>query len=353
MHRICVSGRINGRGNDDPHQEEIMRRLRLTILAGGLAAILASTAPAQAQTYQLTLAGASPGGLWTAIGIGLDKSMKAAYPGSTVTYQTSGGGIANVQLLQRKEVPLGIVHNMELRMALNGEDPFKSKVEDLRVIGYLYNWAPVQLILTKDFAEKYGIKTFEDIAAKKPPLRVATNRRGNVVHEVVDRMFKAIGVTEKDIEKWGGSVVPAASQEQGDLLRNRRIDGFFNSLFVGQRSILEVAQSMDVVMLPVSDATIKKVTDETGTDRFVIPAKSYAFQPDPVPAISLGAMLVANKSMSDQDAYNIAKAMVENAKEMQAVHPSMKAFTPKFMTEQKAGEFHPGAAKLYKEKGLL
>jgi uncharacterized protein len=330
-----------------------MGRLKILTMAVGVAAVLASAANAQSPPYQLTLAGASPGGLWSSIGLGLDKAMKAGYPGSTVTYQTSGGGIANVQLLEQKAVPLGIVHNMELRMAQNGEAPFKSKAADLRVIAYLYNWAPVQLILTKEFADKYGIKTFEDIAVKKPPLRIATNRRGNVVHEVVDRMFKAIGVTEKDIEKWGGSVVPAASKEQGDLLRNRRIDGFFNSLFVGQRSILEVAHSIDLIMLPVSDATIKKVTDETGTDRFVIPAKSYAFQPIATPAVSLGAMLVVNKSMSDQEAYNIAKAMVEHVNEMQGVHPAMKALTPKFMTEQKAGQFHPGAAKLFKEKGLL
>jgi TRAP transporter TAXI family solute receptor len=330
-----------------------MGRLKLMAIAAGFAVMLAGAAQAQTPPYQLTLAGASPGGLWSSIGLGLDKAMKAAYPGSTITYQTSGGGIANVQLLERKTVPLGIVHNMELRMAQNGEAPFKSKVEDLRVIAYLYNWAPVQLILTKEFADKYGIKTFEDIAVKKPPLRVASNRRGNVVHEVVDRMFKAIGVTEKDIEKWGGSVIPAASKEQGDLLRNRRIDGFFNSLFVGQRSILEAAHAVNVVMLPVSDATIKKVTEQTGTDRFVIPAKSYAFQPEATPTVSLGAMLVVNKSMSDQEAYNIAKAMVEHVNEMQSVHPAMKALSPKFMTEQKAGQFHPGAAKLYKEKGLL
>jgi TRAP transporter TAXI family solute receptor len=330
-----------------------MGRLKLMAIAAGFAVMLAGAAQAQTPPYQLTLAGASPGGLWSSIGLGLDKAMKAAYPGSTITYQTSGGGIANVQLLERKTVPLGIVHNMELRMAQNGEAPFKSKVEDLRVIAYLYNWAPVQLILTKEFADKYGIKTFEDIAVKKPPLRVASNRRGNVVHEVVDRMFRAIGVTEKDIEKWGGSVIPAASKEQGDLLRNRRIDGFFNSLFVGQRSILEAAHAVNVVMLPVSDATIKKVTAQTGTDRFVIPAKSYAFQPEATPTVSLGAMLVVNKSMSDQEAYNIAKAMVEHVKEMQSVHPAMKALSPKFMTEQKAGQFHPGAAKLYKEKGLL
>jgi TRAP transporter TAXI family solute receptor len=322
-------------------------------VATAAAVLLAVPAMALAQPYQLTLAGASPGGLWQSLGIGIDKAMKSAFPGSTITYQTTGGGIANAQLLSENKVPLGIVHNMELRMAQNGDAPFKSKLEELRVIAYLYNWAPVQLIISKEFATKHGIKTFEDIAAKKPPLRVASNRRGNIVHDVVDRMFKAIGVTEQDIEKWGGSHVPAASQEQGDLMRNRRIDAIFNSLFVGQRSILEVSQAIDVLMLPVGDATIAQVAREAGVDRFVIPGKSYDFQPEPVPAVSLGAMLVANKSMSEKDAYNIAKALVENVQDMQSAHPAMKALTPKFMTQQTTGAFHPGAAKYYKEKGLL
>lgn len=325
--------------------------LRFLVIAACLA--LTTSAHAQGKTYQLTLAGASPGGLWSALSLGLDKAMKAAYPGSTVTYQTSGGGIANVQLLEKKSVPLGIVHNMELRMAQDGNPPFKSKIDDLRVIAYLYNWAPVQLLVNKDFAEKHGLKTFEDLATKKPPIRVATNRRGNVVNELVDRMFKAINVTDKDIEKWGGSVIPAASQEQDELMRNRRIDASFNSLFVRQRSILEMANSLSLVMLPVSDATIQKVAALSGVDKFVIPAKSYDFQPDDVPTVSLGALLVANKSMSDEDAYNIAKALVEHIEDMRGVHPAMKALNTKFLTQQKAGPFHPGAIKLYKEKGLL
>ena len=35
----------------------------------------------------LTVCGASPGGLWSLLGAGLDATLKAASPGSTVTYQ--------------------------------------------------------------------------------------------------------------------------------------------------------------------------------------------------------------------------------------------------------------------------
>src|SRR3989304_2987560 len=89
------------------HWEEDMGRLKTMAMAAGFAVMLASTTQAQTPTYQLTLAGASPGGLWSAIGIGLDKAMKAAYPGSTVTYQTSGGGIAQGQLVGEKTGPPG------------------------------------------------------------------------------------------------------------------------------------------------------------------------------------------------------------------------------------------------------
>ena len=62
--------------------------------AAGLALGLAL--PAQAQTVNESVCGASPGGLWSLVGAGLDAAVKAEAPGSTITYQTSSGGLANV-----------------------------------------------------------------------------------------------------------------------------------------------------------------------------------------------------------------------------------------------------------------
>lgn len=325
--------------------------MRKTAVALALA-ISCLVSPAGAQTYEMTLAGASPGGLWSLLGVGVDRAVKGSFPGSTITYQTTGGGIANVGLVEQKRAEMGLVHNAEMRLALNGEPPFRAPVKDLAALAYVYNWAPMQFLLTKEFAEKHGIRSFEDIAAKKPPIRVALNRRGNISQAVADEMFKAIGVTADDIKNWGGTVVLAASEEQADLIRDRRVDGIFNSLFVGQRSLLEVGQAIDVVLLPVGEATIKKVSEKLRIDAFVIPAKSYPFQPDPVPTLSLGAMLVVNKAMSEKDAYNLAKALVDNIDQIQGVHASMKALTPQFLTQQKVLPYHPGAAKLYQERGL-
>lgn len=328
-----------------------MRKLALALCA---TAGLALATVAHAETYNLTLAGASPGGLWSNIGVGMDQVMKAAYPGSTVTYQTTGGGIANAVQVQQKKAQLGVIHNVELQMAIDGQEPFKAPIKELRPLAYLYNWSPFQLLLTKDFADRHGIKTFEDLVTKKAPVRMVLNRRGNIANDLAVRMLAAAGASLDDIKAWGGHVVLAGSEEQGDLMKDRRVDLIFNSLFVGIRSLSEVGQAMPVVMLPVSQPVIDKVAKDTGADPYVIKANSYPWQTQDVPTISLGAFVIAHASMPDAEAKAITKALIEKVDAMRAVHPSMKELTPQLMPSlTEKFTYHPGAIAAYKEAGLL
>ncbi len=315
--------------------------------------VAAAVGPAHAQPYNLALSGASPSGLWSSLGVGIDKAVKTQFPGSTITYQTSGGGLANIALIDGGKAKLGIAQDPELKLALEGAKPFSKPITSLRAIAYLYDWGPMQLIMTKEFADKYGIRTFEDIAAKKPPLRVTINRRGNIAEGIAIEMFKAMGVTPADIEKWGGSVIFAASQEQTDLYKDRRADLIFNSLFVKQGSLLEAANAVESVMLPVSDAVIEKTSAATGVKKFVIPAHSYDFQAQAMPTTTLGAGLIVSKDMDDQTAYNLAKALHQQIDQLKAVHGAMKALTPQVLVDMKVIPYHPGAVKYYREAGLM
>src|SRR3972149_12049243 len=97
-----------------------------------------SSFPAAAQQYNLTLSGASPGGLWAGIGTGMDAAIAKAYPGSTVTYQTSSGGLANIQLVAQGKVPMGIATDGELKYAVSGKEPFKAPVGNVRALVRVY-----------------------------------------------------------------------------------------------------------------------------------------------------------------------------------------------------------------------
>ena len=115
-----------------------------------LAATLAGVAHA-APPYNLTLSGASPGGLWSIVGAAFNSTVAAAYPGSTITYQTSGGGLANAQLLADGKVPIAIVNDFEMLTAVRGDEPFKAPIKDLRVIVRVYPASPgVRKVLRRE-----------------------------------------------------------------------------------------------------------------------------------------------------------------------------------------------------------
>ncbi|KAI5911948.1 TAXI family TRAP transporter solute-binding subunit [Azoarcus sp. PA01] len=308
---------------------------------------------AAAESYKMTLSGASPSGLWTMIGVGIDGAVKDAFPGSTITYQTSGGGLANIALLDQGKVELGIAHDAELHIATLGAKPFRKPITNLRAIALLYDWAPMQMVITKAFAEEYGIRTFDDIAVKKPPIRVAFNKRGNITEYVAVEMFRAIGVSLDDIKKWGGDVIYAASDEQGDLMKDKRIDMFTNGVFVRTSFIVQAGDAVELVLLPVSDSVIKKVSQELSVAPFVVKAGSYSWQPADVPTVALSAILVVNDKMDDKVAHDLAEALHKHIEKLQEAHGSLKAITPEFLTNQKIVPYHKGAEAYYREAGLL
>jgi TRAP-type uncharacterized transport system substrate-binding protein len=58
--------------------------------------------------------------------------------------------------------------------------------------------------------------------------------------------------------------VRAASGEMRSLMLDRRIDGIVLGVSYNHSSIREIAQSLPVIMLPVTDAVAKQAADELG-----------------------------------------------------------------------------------------
>ncbi len=328
----------------------MLRIITIAVLALGVFG--GASVDANAQKYNLTMSGASPKGLWSLLGVGSNSAISSAFPGSIVTYQTSGGGLANVPIVSTGRAHLGIAHNIELVVAAKGTAPFKGPFKNLRAIAYMYNWAPMQMIMTKEFANKYGIKSLDDLSKKKPPVRIAVNQRGNMVQDMNQKILEAYGVSYKDIKSWGGQVVYSPGREQGQLMSDRRVDMIGNGVFVPYRYFVQVSKSRDLVIFPLRSDVIQKVAADTGADPYVIKGGGYPWQPKEINTVALGAVLFTSDAMKDQDAYNLTKALVENVGKIKAVHKAMRNLTPKLMASQTSIPYHAGALRLYKEKGL-
>lgn len=326
-----------------------LRKFLIGMTVAGSTAL--AVQPAQAE-YNLTLCGASPGGLWSLLGAGVDSAVKAAFPGSTVTYQTSGGGFANVVQLDQKKCDLAIIHDAEVKAAMQGIEPFKAPVGTMRTLAVMYTWAPMQLLVSKDYAEKNGLTSIEDIAAKKLPINILVNRRGNVVSDIAISMLVAAGASPDNIKSWGGSVTFAASKEQSELMRDRRADAILNSLFVGHSSITQLASAIDLALLPAGKDTAAKVMEEWSIGSYTIPGGSYAWAPNDTMTLTVSAQLFVREDADPKLVTDLTNALVDNADKVAGVHKAMAALDAKLMAAATAAPYHPAAEAVYKAKGL-
>jgi hypothetical protein len=331
-----------------------MRNVLIAALAG---LALAAPAAAETQKYNLTIAGYSPGGLVSTVGAGLDAALNAAYPGSTLTYQTSSGGLANAVMLEQNKVPLAFIADNELDAVLKGKPPINRKLTDLRMLFRPYapgsRFQMTHVLANKSWAAKHGIASFADIAAKKPPMRIAVNRPGNFDGDVSLAALDAIGVTQDAIKSWGGQVVRAASREMTSLMLDRRLDVVIYGIAYNHASVREMANGVELVMLPMDEAAARKAAGEMGAEACAVKAGEYAFLAKDSAAICVGMSVVVRADMDEALAYNLTKGVFEQIEKYKAAHRLLQqAVTPQTMAQPGPVAFHPGAAKYLREKGL-
>lgn len=309
-----------------------------------------------AQPYNMTIAGFSPGGLVSALGVGMDSALATAYPGSAVTYQTSSGGLANAMLVSQGKVPLGLISDHELPIAWFGRPPFKAEIKNLRLL-----FRPIlgesrfllsHVVVTRAWAQENGVKTFADLRNKA--VRIAVNRPGNIDGDVSLAMLKEIGVTPSSLTKSGGQLVRAASSEMKSLMLDRRIDLFILGISYNHPNITEIASAIDIIMLPVTEDVAKAVTEEWNTAKCMIGKSEYKFLEADTYNPCIGIGVYASSTMSEDLAYSFTKAMFSNIDKIRASHRALaEVVSPKTMALPGLVPFHPGAEKYFREVGIL
>lgn len=319
---------------------------------GGNAADKSAGTAKTVNSLKLTLAGGSAGGFWSMVGEGIGNVLRQAIPNSQFSYET-GSGVKNILSVNSGKIPLGLAFNFEVKTGLNGEEPFKEKVPQVTALATMYDQSPHQIIISKDFADKYGIRSFEDIAKKKPPIRAAVNQRGNLLEKVNRIIFESYGITYDDIKKWGGEVYYEPYKPGADMMKDNKNDLIGAAVFPPDGVILELATAKPIQILSLNEKAQKALQDKMGMSPGVLKAGTYKFQTQDVTTVNAGAMIVVDPKMSNDEAYTIAKALVENLDKIKAIHKNLQTLTPQIMANVAPAKLHPGAAQYFKEKGYL
>lgn len=316
-----------------------MKKILGLILAGAL--IFSAITSYAADAKRLTLATGGTSGVYFPLGGAIGNVIGNKSDGKfSVTAQATGASGENMRLVEGGDVDFAIVQNDVADAAFNGTAPFKSKLGDVRAIGRLYP-EYLHVVASKDS----GIKSLEDFKGKK--ISVGARGSGNEVN--CRQIFDFYGLDYKNLDP-----IFLPYGETADQFKDRQLDGFIFTIGTPNPAIQDITTTQDVVFVPLEGGKVDEVIAKFPfLVKDAIPAKTYKGQENDVPTLSVQAILVANKDMPDDVAYELTKTLYENTEAIAKAHNKGSEITLEKAADGVTIPFHPGAEKYLREKGAI
>ena len=304
-----------------------------------VAASLLLSLPARAEQFVTVLTGGTSG-VYYPLGVALS-NVFGKLPDVKASTQATKASVENLNLLNQGRGEIGFSLGDSLSQAWDGNEEvgFKAKLDKLRTIAGIYpNY--IQIVASAES----GIRTLADLKGKK--ISVGAPKSGTELN--ARAVFAAAGLSYKDFAR----VEYLPFGESVDLMKNRQIDATLQSAGLGVSSIRDLSNSVPIVVVPIPVEVVAKVGDAAYLPA-TIPAGTYGGQTADVPTAAVQNFLVTHSGVSDQLAYDMTKGLFENLDQLQAAHVAAKAITLSEAAITSPVPLHPGAARYYREKGLL
>lgn len=310
----------------------------LSMAACGSSASTSDTTAAKSTTKMAMGTGGSAG-TYYAYGTILGRYMKDK-AGIDVTVVSTDGSKANIQGIQAGDYQLGTVQSDVMSYGWEGTRSFEStgKVDSFRVVAGLYAEA-VQLITMNP-----EIKSVADLKGKSVSIGAPSS---GVYFNAVD-VLAAAGLTENDIKAQYQSFADSA-----DALKDGKIDAAFIVAGAPTPAITELCTTNSAYLVPIDgDVAEAMMAASPFYTVYTIPAGTYNGQTEDVNTVTVKATLIVDAKASEDDVYNITKAIFDNAADIAKEHGKGAELSIENATSGMTAPFHKGAAKYFAEQGV-
>ena len=326
-----------------------------------LAVVLATPALADfndKKPVTATVTGATPSGYPRTMVEGLNAVVRDLYPGSAVSFKPNSPGGGVLAVAEKQADFTATATGTEIRLANEGQAPYKAPLKGkFSFVMMLYDNQFMHFLMTKEWADANGIKSWADIAAKKPKIRLAINRPDNPQTTIGGpyEVMKAYGFTIDDIQKWGGSYVLGNSQIGLDAITDGKADMFMNARNLGDSLVKDIAGKRPLLWIDGDALTVQKAADVFHFKADMVPKGTYPFMEKDYPTVRQWVSMLAGAHVPEEVVYKYVKAIAENEARVHAIGGSLKTgfAVAKMATNPANLAYHPGALRYYKEKGLL
>lgn len=335
--------------------------MRLTAALLPLALILSPSAKAQ-QSFDakapisFSVDGATATGYFKVVTESLNGIVREAYPGTDATYKpgSPAGGILNIGTGKSD-----FAYNaspVEIAYANEGRPPFKEALKGkFHFVMMLHEGLIVHNLMTKEWADKNGVASFADIAAKKPPMRLTVNLAANLQSTVTmyQTMFNAFGIKEGEVTDNGRNMIRGNSATGFDALRDGKVDVFINGGFLPTAEVTDLARGRPIQWISADGDKLAAEAAKWGLRTIKVPVGTYPFITKEETTVAIWNAIVVGDHVSEETVYKFTKALMENEERVRAIHPSLASFS-RVAASRNTTQIttHPGAARYYKEAGL-
>ncbi|MDR3259024.1 MAG: TAXI family TRAP transporter solute-binding subunit [Fusobacteriaceae bacterium] len=212
----------------------------------------------------------------------------------------------------------------------------------------------LNVLFTKEFVDKTGIKTVEELVAKKYPVRIAIKKPGTLGYLACVKLFETFGLSLDEVKSWGGAVDLLGGDAIKIYLQDGKADMTVDHVAAGQANTTELCMTKEMYFPQLSDDTLKKLVS-AGFDYITIEANTWNKQTNVIRSVGSQQVILVHKNMNDDVAYLLTKSLCEGKDELAAQLAALKYFDPNTagLLSSTGVKVHPGAEKYYKEKGYL
>lgn len=319
-----------------------MRLLGTLALAGILAACGSGDAgPGAGPSRQITIASNPAGTHVYTVAAGLAKLIQEdlGYPSTIRPFQ---GSSVYLPMLQRGEIALGLNTNIDGYLSYRGLPPYQAPMRNLRALGMMF---PLNIMfMVRADSDLFRIEDLVD-------QRVVVTFRANAALAQLHRGILATGgIDLDDIE----ALTVAGLPEAMAALQEGRADAVPTGLGTALSLQVNSALPDGIRYLTMGREEARLAQIMPGTRIITIePAEGMIGVPEPIRVSSVPDMLNTGIHMSDDQAYEIVRAVHSNWGSLSDELSQLAGMTPADIAPaDNMHPYHSGAVRYYREVGL-
>ncbi|KPL96344.1 TAXI family TRAP transporter solute-binding subunit [Vibrio splendidus] len=296
------------------------------------------------------LATASTGGTYYPVGVALatlSKVKLAPKQHFSLAAISSAGSGENVKLLNENEAQFAILQGLYGAWAWQGLGPYEKSGRQTQLRSVSMLWQNVEhFIVRSDLAKTGTVSDLENLNGKKFSIGKKNSGTENSGRQIMQGLSVDPEQFKLAFMGYGGSA---------SALQNGTIDGMNTPAGVPVGAVTQAFAALgeDIQILSFTDAQIKQANGDYNIwTKYEIPANTYPGVDKPITTIAQPNFLAVRDDISEEDVYQLTKAIYENLPFLQGIHKATKAMALEKGIAGLPVPLHPGAARYYKEVGI-